>query len=382
MLPATPAHAQTTYEVQAGQDFFSQGVPGFSVRFYPTWIKVHDGDTIRFDFPPGLGPSGAYPQEYVGENATHIGDPLSLFDFDPDDGTDALKFNLDFFFDEGVDCGAVDNPCVWGPNSELVFPAFNEDDPSVHVLIDAPAGTTLWAAGGFSPDANANMKVMVVGDAEAASTQDELNTRANALRTKDYEDALALHNKMKAKRTWHTNANGKRVYDIFVGASGGPIEMFASYPRRIAIPKGSRVQFHFMSQIDVHTATFGGPAARDAFVNFLIPACDPDGDEGAGPDVDPTGFDPETEFPTCPEGTTLEADVHDLLPWAVGDGKVTSNRDYENSGLIFPSFPDGGSFDVNPSPMTERFPQASNKKGFKFICLVHGGFMGGRVRVK
>jgi len=227
-----------------------------------------------------------------------------------------------------------------------------------------------------------NLKVEVVSPLDAASTQEELDARADALRTKDYEDALALHNRMGAKRTSHTNAAGQKVYDVFVGASGGPIEMFASYPSRISVPKGARVQFHFMSQVDAHTATFGGSRAREVLFNFLIGACDPDGDEAAGPDVDPIGEDPETGFPLCPEGTELEADIHDLAPWAVGNGRVTGNSDYENSGLIFPLFPDGGSFDVNPSPMTERFTTVSSKKGFKFICLVHGGFMGGRVRVK
>ncbi|HEV3472425.1 MAG TPA: hypothetical protein VG408_04370 [Actinomycetota bacterium] len=383
-VPSTPALANHsgTYQIQVGQEFFDQGVPGFSARIYPGSVRVHKGDTIVF--APGflgMAPEGAYPQELMGETDAQIGAPGSFFLFDPDEAPDALKFNLDVFFDQGDACGAADNPCVWGSNSEVIFPAFDENRPEVNVRIDAEPGTTLWAAAAAGPDVNVNFKVEVVGNNETTSTQDELDARAADLIRKDYEDALALHARMNSKRTSHVNQAGDRVFDVFVGAAGGPIELFASYPRRISVPRGSRVQFHFMSQIEPHTATFGGERAREVFQNFLVPACDPDGDEGTMPDVEPTGFDEETETPICPEGTTLEGDVHPLLPWEVGDGRVTSNSDYENSGLIFPRFPDGSEWDRNPNPWTERFPNASGRKGFKYICLVHGGFMGGHVRV-
>ncbi len=371
-----------TYRIQVGQEFFEQGVPGFSARFYPGSVRVHDGDTIVFT--PGflgMAPAGVYPQQRMGEVDTQIGGPGSFFLFDPDDGEDALKFNLEEFFDPGDPCGAPENPCVWGPNSDLIFPAFDENRPEVHVRIDAAPGTTLWAASAVGSDVNVNFKAEVLEDTAATSTQSELDARGADLIRKDYEDAHALHARMGSKRTSHVTRDGDKVYDVFVGAAGGPIELFASYPRRISVPRGSRVQFHFMSQVEPHTATFGGAKAREVFDNFIVPGCDPDGDQGTMPDVEPTGFDPATERPTCPEGTTLEGDLHDLLPWEVGDGRVTSNSDYENSGLIFPRFPDGSAWDRNPNPWTERFPNASGEKGFKFICLVHGGFMGGRVRV-
>lgn len=384
LVPGTAARANHggTYQIQVGQEFFAQGVPGFSARVYPGSVRVHNGDTIVFT--PGflgMAPQGVYPQEFMGESDSQIGAPGSFFLFDPDDGEDALKFNPETFFDPGDQCGAADNPCVWGPNSEVIFPAFDENRPEVNVRIDAAPGTTLWAASAPANDVNVNFKVEVVQNSESTSTQDELDARAADLIRKDYEDALALHNRMGAKRTSHIDSAGKKVFDVFVGASAGPIEIFASYPRRIAVPRGSRVQFHFMGSFEPHTATFGGDRARDVFQNFIVPACDPDGDEGTLPDVEPTGFDPATETPTCPEGTTLEPDLHDLLPWEVGDGRVTSNSDYENSGLVFPRFPDGSAWDRNPNPWTERFPNASGRKGFKYICLVHGGFMGGRVRV-
>ena len=388
ILPAGTARAQTTYEVLVGQDFFNMGVPGFSGRFYPGSMKVHQGDTLHFDFPIGMTQIGEYPQELMGAHDAQIGEEGTALAsqpllFDPDDGPDALKGNLgSFLFGGGDDCGAQDNPCSWGPNTDPIFPAFTDEEAGVFVTVDAPPGTTLWGASFSSPDVNVNLKVEVVNNAEAASTQEELDQKAARLLEKDAEDAAALHNKMSAKKTWHLNAQGKRVFDVFVGASAGPIELLASYPRRTAIRQRQRVQFHFMDQMEPHTATFGGSNARDVLQNFFIGACDPDGDEGAGPDVDPIDFDPETGLPVCPEGTELEADVHELAPWAVGNGRVNGNSDYENSGLQFPHFPDGSDFDVNPDPWTLGFPKASTKKGFKFICLIHGGFMGGRVRVR
>lgn len=381
LVPSLPAQAATTYEIILGAEFFGQGVPGFSARPYPGSVRVHDGDTLHFDFPfLTMGPQGVFPQELMAEEV-QIGTPRSFFLFDPDDGPKALKANLGVFFNEGEDCGTADNPCVWGPNADVFFPAFNEEAPDLFVRIDAPPGTTLRGATIGSPDVNVNFKVEVVENSEAASTQAELDERAARLMAKDFEDALALHNKMSAKKTWHFNSAGQKVFDVFVGAAAGPIELLASYPRRTKIRRGQRVQFHFMDQVEPHTATFGGAQAREVFNNFLIPACDPDGDDGTLPDVEPTGFDENSGLPICPEGTTLEGDIHDLLPWAVGNGRVTGTGDYENSGLQFPHFPEGTQFDENPDPWTVAFPKAS-KKGFKFICLLHGGFMGGRVLVR
>lgn len=373
----------TTYDVIAGADFFGAGVPGFSGRFYPGSITVHKDDVIRFSFPAiGMLPEGDYPQDVFGEYQ-QVGHPENFLAWDPDEGSDAIKVNLAVMLDEGDDCGAVDNPCVWGSNGELILPRFREDSTEVYVRIDAEPGTTLWAASLFSPDANVNLKVEVVPNGETASTQEELDARANALMTKDFENISALHNRMSKKSTWHRNAAGQKVYDVFVGAAAGPNELFASYPKRSVIPEGARVQFHFMSAMEPHTATFGGPVAKDVLFNQFVPACDPDGDDGTAVDVEPTGFDETTGMPICPEGTEVEADINDLLPWALGDGKVTKASDFQNSGIVGPYFPDGNAFsERNPDPMTVRFPKASSDKGFRFICLLHGGFMGGKVIVR
>lgn len=369
------ARAAETFSVQVGQGFFEEGVPGFSARVYPGSIRVHSGDTIAFQDGVGLIPGGGYPQQWLSENWAQIDQDWFYFQSDPDDGENALKFN-EAVFAPGT-CGAADNPCRWsGKEDDLQVPQETEDR-KMYVQVTAPPGATLWAASGPFSDINVNFKVEVVGEQEAASTQAELDARAAELLNKDREDAHALHNRLNAKRTFHITDSGAKVYDIWVGGVGGPIELLASYPRKITVPRGARVQYHFQTEIEPHTATFGGPKAKEMLQTGIFPFCDPDGDEGPGPDTMPQFGE---EGPVCPEGSVVEFDVDPRFAYETGDNVLKRNSDYENSGLKFPLYPDGSSFDMNP--WTVRFPTQSNDKGFKYVCLIHGGFMGGRVVVK
>lgn len=374
MLPLQ-AQAATTYEIEVGQELFEQGVPGFSARVYPGSIKVHTGDTIHFSMGVGLVPGGSYPQEWLAENWGSVDQPWFYLQSDPDDGERALKFNAAVF--EPGDCGSADNPCEWnGAEGDLVVPGETENG-DMYVTVTAAPGTTMWAVSGPFADHNTGFKVEVVDPTQAKSDQAALDARAAALKAKDFEDAAALHSKMNAKRTSHVNAAGQKVYDVWVGATGGPIELFASYPKRTRIPRGARVQFHFQDEIEPHTATFGGPVAKDVLHNGLLPVCDPDGDSGVGPDNAANLTD--ESLPPCEDMSQFEIDVDDRLPYETGDGKVRAGDDYENSGLKTPLYPEETTFDSNP--WTVKFEKSSTKKGFKFICLLHGGFMGGRVIV-
>ena len=374
-LPVLPAKAATTYEIVVGQDFFERDVPGFSARFYPGAVKVQQGDTLHFSQGPGLGPAGLYPQEYFGENGVNLGDPFFFFVPDPDEGPDAIKFNP--AFDTPPTCGSADNPCSWdGANSDVVFAGGEDGD--AFVVVNALPGTTLWAAGALGSDANVNFKVEVVGPNETPSTQAELDSRAQELMRKDYEDAAALDRRMGAKRSSHTNRQGDKVWDVFVGAAGGPIELFASYPRNLTIKKGEKVQYHFMSQIEPHTATFGGAAAKDLLFNGFLPVCDTDGDQGTAPDEAAQFDDPEA--PPCADMTQFEVDVDRRVVDELGNGRVSNNSSLESSGMKGVVFPEGGF--LNQSPWTVKFDQANADDGFKYICLIHGGFMGGKVFVK
>lgn len=375
LLIPLSASAQTTYEIQVGQSFFEQGVPGFSARVYPGSIRVHSGDMIHFDFGVGLIPNGEYHTEWIGEHFTSVGQDWFPFQEDPDDPENQLKFNPRIF--EPGSCGAQDNPCEWSGNEgDLVVPGETEAG-DMWVRVTAPAGTTMWAASGPFGDHNVGFKVEVVGNNDAASNQANLDRRGAELMRKDYEDALAMHKKMNAKRTSHINRAGQKVYDVWVGATGGPIGLFAMYPRRISIPRGSRVQFHFQEEIEPHTATFGGAVAMDIFRNGFMPVCDPDGDDGRAPDQPATFGD---DAPPCADMSQFEIDIDDRIPFEVGDRRMTTRHDYENSGFKFPQFPEESTFDA--SPWTVKFPTTSNRKGFRYICLIHGPFMNGRVRVR
>lgn len=374
-VPGT-ARAAETFTVTVGQEFFSQDVQAFSTRIYPGSVTVHRGDTIIFNNGGvGLIPNAAYPQEWLGEHWAKIDQDWFYFSSDPDDGTGAIKFN-EKVFAPGT-CGAADNPCQFDSgDTELAVPEETEDG-LMHVEITAQPGTTIWAASGPFTDINSNLKITVVGPQEAASTQAELDQRAQQLLRKDYEDALALDAHMNGKRTSHRTKSGQKVWDVWSGGVGGVIELFDSYPKRITVPQGARVQFHFMSSIEPHTATFGGPKAKELLQTGIFPFCDPDGDEGAGPDTTPEFGE---EGPVCPEGSVTEFDVDPRWVNETGDNVLKKNADYENSGLKSPIYPDGSDF--MSTPWTIRFPTKSNSKGFKYICLLHGGFMGGRVVVR
>ena len=380
LLVPGQAKAATVYEVEVFQSFFEEGVPGFSARFYPGSIKVHKGDTIKLNEMAALFPEGVYPQDWIPENLWRTDGRFGFVIDDPDDGANAVKINM---FEGTSDCQTAENPCVWtGGEADPIIPIGPaEDDPnpdySMTIVVDANPGTVLWANSLASSEINTNLRVEVVAPNEPASTQAELDARAAALKLKDREDAHALHTRMNSKRTSHVTASGQKVYDVFVGAAAGPIELFASYPKRIRVPKGARVQYHFMDEVEPHTATFGGSKAKAMFENGFIPVCDPDGDAGPGPDTEPN-FGPDG--PPCAPPAEFEVDIDNRVVYETGDGRVNGREDYENSGLKAPIFPEETDFDANP--WTVRMTKESNDKGYKYICLVHGGFMGGRVVVK
>lgn len=384
VVPATAQSQQqgTSYEIAVGQSFFHLGIKAFSARIYPGSIKVHAGDTIRFSEMIAFLPAGVYPQDYIPENMLNLDGKYSFLQADPDDGANAVKLNLD---DPSVACGRTQaDACQWGQNAEPIFPAGPlEGDPepdSYHVwaTIDATPGTVLWGTSIPGSEVNTNIKVEVVAQNEAASTQEELDQRAAQLIRKDYEDTLALYSKMKAKRTSHINAAGKRVFDVWAGGMSGPIEFFDYFPRRIRVPRGARVMFHFQDELEPHTTTFGGRRARRiADQNLFLPVCDPDGDDGAGPDVSPDFSNPEQ--PCTPPGE-LELDMNSRAIYETGDHRVTGPRDYENSGVKDPVFPEQTTFDSNP--WTVRMTKVSDR-AYRYFCIVHGSdFMFGKVVVK
>lgn len=376
---AAQARAAFTYDVQLGADFFDQGVPGFSLRAFPTSVKVVQGDTLHFfGFgAPVLLPAGEVPQEWTEQNATHLGDDWFQLLPDPDDGAQATKFNIAYFTSDDNCEGSAAAPCVYtGAGPEPYFPPVTESG-EVWVTIDANPGDVIW---GYISQGIPPLRIEVVTDPADASTPQEVAARASQQLAEDFNEARALHEKFSAKKTWHRDEFGRKVFDVWVGPGRKWIETLAMYPKKISIKKGQRVQYHFNFESEVHTVVMSKQKAFEVLENTFFPQCDPDGDNGPGPDNMPN-FEAETELELCPDVSQLEFDLDPREVYETGNGTFNGKAsDLESSGLKGrESFQDGF---LNDDPYTVKFSKKSNRKGYKYFCTVHGPSMGGRIRVK
>ncbi len=90
--PGAPATAQTTdYDVQVGAPH--EGTPSESMRFLPSRLRVHKGDTITFTggfHTATLLPEDADAQVWVEENVVPADSPFTPFAADEDEGAGAL----------------------------------------------------------------------------------------------------------------------------------------------------------------------------------------------------------------------------------------------------------------------------------------------------
>jgi hypothetical protein len=375
---ASASHAGT-YDVTIGQEFFPQGIPGFSLRFYPGSVAVHEGDTVHFggDFgTPVLFPEGMDVTEASEKFQANVEDPYSQVKLDPDES--GYKFNTAFFQPTVTGCGDAANPCQWdGSDPDAILLS---DLPSdLHVTITAAPGSVIYAATAGGHDSG--FRIEVIPDGDTPSDQAELDARAAQLMEDDANKAAALFEKYRDRRTSHIGPDGKRVFDVWAGVENGPVALLGMFPRKIRIREGQRVQWHFDYEgIDVHNAVFPFAKARNISNNTFVPVCDPDGDSGTDPDVPPTS-PPDVFPPECPPGSELEIDLHKNEIEQRGNGVFTGRSDLETSGLRSLQLLQDGFF--SESPWTVRFRNSSPDDGFRYMCTVHGaGIMGGRIVVR
>lgn len=371
------ARAQTVYEVEFGQDFFeSAQIPGFSLRFYPGSITIHKGDTIHFGGfgAPVLLPANIHPDEFIQEQASQLNDPYFDLFTDPDEGEGAFKFNNALIFGGDPSCGTAENHCQWNGNGNDILSIGEASE--LFVDITANAGDVIYAAGG-NKGGEAIFRINVVDDAEAASTQAELDERAARLKTHDFNHASALFAKYSAKQTKHKTPSGKTVWDAWVGLDRGPISFLAMFPAKLNIKKGQSVQYHFELENEVHNAVFPFDKAKNISQNTFLFVCDPDGDAGTEPDVD--AIFPDDGPPTCPGGPSqLEVDLHPQEVLEGGDGTLKSAKDFETSGIRGPESVGGGFW--SEDDWTVKFSAVGKHK---YGCTIHGpGFMGGVITVE
>lgn len=377
VVPAQPAFAQNTYEVQVSA--FSQNAPVEGMGFYPNRLTVHPGDTLQFTsesfHTATLLPANVGAQDWIDDNATGVGAPWNLIAPDVDEPQPGnLKGNNRALFPTRQDCGAPGNPCLYDGTTAtndggvLNSGVFVFGPPTgMSVTVDAAPGDFFWVI--CLVHTNMRMKVRVVGPAETASDPAAVQAEADDAIAQDLDNGEALFNKMINKRSFHM-VNGKKVWDTFVGFETKDVTLFGMFPKRLKIQKGDKVRYHWdQLGFEIHTATFPKDQALDLVANdFFIPVCDPDGD-GPGPDNPPETQDP----PFCNDPSQLEFDITAKVTLPGGDGKVTSRNDFQHSGIR--------GFDAPDQPMDVRFPKASGRKGFGFLCVVHPD-MRGKVIVK
>lgn len=375
MVPGT-ARAATTYTIQFGAEFGR--LPAFSLRVYPSYVKVTKGDTLHFTGFGGMSllPKNVHPADFNEDNAIFLGDRWLELRPDPDDGPRATKFNPLFF--DSAPCGSSPTTaCEFdGSGNDPLLPGWNEDGET-WVEIDANPGDVLW---GWVGRGRSPLRIEVVPNAANASTQAELDARADELLAKDFETAWSTHNAYLNRRSSHKDASGRKVHDAWAGLTRGPIEFFAMYPSKLKVKKGDRVMWHFA--YDSGSPHNVVTPLKTAFqeINSFFPQCDPDGDAGPGPDTMPN-FEAENPADWCPQGSELEFDMDEKEIWGTGNGVFNGkDNDLESSGVRLAETYKDGPFSNDPYML--KFAAKSGKKGYKYVCTIHGRFMSGKVVVR
>jgi plastocyanin len=363
--------AQQTLTIQAGAPI-ENGAPAEGIRFYAPELNVHQGDTLAFA-NQGFHTATLLPtsvtdvDQWIQDNQSGLENPFSVLEVDPDDTAidkgastqkPSTKFNNAVAFPSPPDCGGEGQPpCNYAGDTLLNSGVFTFTTWSA--TINSAPGTSAYVLCLIHP--GMRLKVNVVPDTETASTQAEIDSYFETQSEADADAALKKHKQLSKK---HVKKNG--VWQAWAGFDGEGYALIAMYPRRLEINKGQRVEWHFSLIHEIHTVTFPKDKAVKIFRNDFIPGCDPDGDDGPGPDTPPDIEEP----PFCNDPTQLELDISPKTVNPYGDGKF-KGRDYENSGVRGPGAP---SYEL-------KFTKKSDSKGFKYMCLIHGRFQSGTVEV-
>ena len=365
------AQAQSVLKVRVGGPLGS-GAPAEGMRFYGGNLKVHDGTTIRFNLSgfhtATLMPANVDGDRWAADNAGGIDKPFSLASSDPDDS--AYKFNNQAIFPSDPTCGTAANPCSYDGSTVVNSGAF-VDSPLFSATIDGTPGDAINVICLIHP--NMRMRVDVVAGGDPETTQEQIVARRDRRRAEDTESAAALHNKLSKRQSKHVNQNGKTIWDAFAGFDADGFSLLANYPHKLVVRKGQRVRWHASGLIyEDHTVTF--PFAKGSDISNNEggqPVCDPDGDAGPGPDNPPELAAP----PFCNDPSQFEFDISARFAERRGDRRH-GLRDFDSSGIF------GSSIDVGKAPYTLRFTRPTSDRGLRYLCMIHGTFMDGRVIVK
>lgn len=381
LYTAAPAHAADPLTVQVGA-FLSETLPAEGMRFYAPTLKVEAGQVVTFEsggfHTATVLPANTDVHAWAADNAAGVGKPYSLAVPDPDDNAEAggtesepaLKANNAVALPSDFTCGFdAGNACGYDGSSVVNSGLPTSGPLSFSVEINAQAGDTVWVICLVHP--HMRLRIEVVDDPAAASTQSSIDSFFQTWTAFDADWAAAKHQALKNKRSSHVIADGTRVWDTWVGYDNHWVSLLAMYPAKQVIRKGDRIRHHFDGMVyEDHTATYPRSLANAEARETFVPGCDPDGDEGAGPDGPP-----ENEVTICNNPAHIELDIQPDFAYERGDGTFNGNTDYENSGVR------GAGFAPRIDSWDLAFDKRSGDKPFKFICMIHP-FMLGKVVVK
>lgn len=374
LLPAAPAHAALTFDVEVGRFFDESDHTAESMRFYPSAISIAPGDTLHFTTESFHGvtllPAGVQAAAWASEHAS-AGGPWSAFVRDPDEGARGAKMNLRV--------ASPSDPCGWpgqaaceldGGGDEAIDPlnsgvalfpsssGVETRELSFSVTITADPGSTIFAVDPLHPAMT--MRIDVVGSFDERSDLGELEDASAAQFDADAARAAALDRTYSRKRV-KKKVGGKTVWQAWAGVEEAGISLRRFYPKKLTIEPGNRVKWVFSKDLyEAHSVTFPRTRAVSMASTFPEIGCDVDGDEGGLPDASPDS----TEFPFCSSGE-LEVDVPPSFTGASGNGSYQGGRDFETSGAR------GASFAPTKRAYELAFPKKSPKAGFAYACPIH-----------
>lgn len=366
------ARAATTYEVVVGRFFKETDHTKEALRFFPSSLKVHQGDSVRFTtgsfHSVTLLPLDADPDRWVSDEAGGVGKAWSLFSPDPDDGSGALKTNLKTVWPS--------RPCGWPSQPSCSFSGY--DGETLHsglalfpngrsaeskqldftVTVNSDPGETVNVVDVLHPAMRMTIEVVpaneAASDPQAIAAANDLQFQAD--KTAANKLARKYSNKDVVKKI-----KGKKYRFVWAGVEQDGVALRGFYPKNVTIRKGQGVRWMFNQNLySSHTVTFPvkkGAALAGQFPQFV---CDPDGDEGTQPDTAAT-----ESLPYCESVYQLELDVPDKFPGVSGNGKYTAGKDFESSGVR------GTGLSTTSTPYSLLFTKASTKKGFSYMDLIY-----------
>jgi plastocyanin len=370
IVPTAANAAPSTLTIKVGGDTQVSGVTLEGMRFDAPALKVHKGDMLTFDFrgfhTATLIPAGVGADDWRMDHTGRGGD-YSLIQPDTDDSPAAFQFNKAVLFPSDPTCGTSANPCAYSGNT-VVNSGAPFSSNSFSVTVNANPGDSFWVL--CLIHGMMQMRVSVVADNVATTTQSAINSYAAGTLARDRQEAASLIPKLQ-KQTRHKTASGHYVWDAYAGYDGDGWGLDGMFPRTLHILKGQTVRWHFAQLTgNVHTVTFPRSSAN-SFANS----------DFAGTNVKCEGASGDTKAdaapPTfCSNGGVASAEFELRANAVLPHG----THSYAGTGLHSSGI--GGEEAGSVRPYDLRFTKRSIKTGWKYACAVHGSMMSGAVIVK